>query len=1256
MAIQRFKLCLDNLVQGGETCKNPTILWQGLGFLEFNCLDPNCNCAEVQIPEGATEKCFNVIIDCQEECDKCPTQVIRRCLCDKNSDCGECEICGPDGICISRCPSGKVCKDDICVGCKDSSDCPDGKICVGGECVCPPGTPYTLPFGRCGECLSDEHCPPCTRCVDGTCVPIDCGTGVCDPKKNDCVECTSSGDCGTNECCIGNKCECCDGFEYNPITGECDPIGQCTTDEECPECYICVGDECIPRVCPTGYICIDDECRKVCECEAGPCSKTEACIPYNGEICYCEPCSGSCTDNGDCGYGCYCDNGNCKPNPCSSVACGTSVDCGEGCGCYNGVCTPCISLNCTNDECDDVEGCKCFGQKCKQDPCSGPCDNGADCGDGCGCLDGVCVSCDKLSCVGTECADVLGCTCIANNCVDKQGCDGGCSVSTDCPVGCTCYQGECVPCEDFPCDECSEHDGCACLSTTCVGDGTNDCDEDDITITREASCTLKGTVENDYCCTCETIDAIVEQTKTNSKLVYSIGLYKGGVKLSDLPVENESEYVGQYKLVVRFDNSTPIVKYVTVTSATPNKDSITFPEVAIPSNYSIFKATVEISNSLEFENNCVYEKRQIGEFYITNSMQLTAHLDSDSCRAPIFTWYKSSTTSFTNNEIFRQRYVDLSSPMVYTDILTADDGLRSGYYYQLDVDCSCEKSEQYASCQDPGKLYFCDPVEFNYTVSDCNKRILFDEVRQCATNALGGVQWELYIKTAAAPNYTLYATYTSALPAGPPYPANVILIPAGTIITTPSAISGIKFVIKGDPCTDCAIEELLEQSELCCANANTMTIAADCGSDGVEITVENSVSNPVSGCIVNMYQSGVLVASTATDVSGVAAFVNLNQNETYEFDLDVACDVDNCIEPVSYTHECVDCPTKSVTANYNVFSDILNITLSSIDVGNTYTYKVDGNTFTPNPSAIALSNGVHTVVVTETYPDESVCTYSAQFYVNNCASVVLTATYAWDQPTQLLEITAISGGTAPYTVSFNGQNFSGVPITGIDVSTVGMADGSFPLVITDSDGCSNTYQVVIDNCSQFEGNGVVDCEAGEITLIFNNGSGPFQYQLKDGANNTVVAATTASTSVTVSIDPNATSGEYTLLVRDSLGCEDVDTFDVVCPCIPAPSVDIARVQVAPTAAPNEYEIDITLGSFLNIAWPISITLYEELCEDTPTTPFVVIGDTYQESDLSAGQLDMDTFVITSPPDPSQVALIITDANGCTVCRNVTLLV
>lgn len=1268
MSILRYELCLSDILQGGTLCKNPTIRWEGLGEVEISCpFNDNCKCVEIQVPDDAPSRCFNVIIDC-EDCDKCPTQVIRKCLCDTTEDCGPCEIC-IDGVCQSRCPD-KVCDEDrdICVDCKTSEDCPDGKICVGGKCVCPPDKPYLQPDGRCTACIDDGHCPPCTRCVDGSCVPIDCGTGVCDPKKNDCVGCVNSGDCtGINECCVNGKCECCDGFAYNAITRTCDPIGDCQEDNDCPECFICIGDECVPRVCPTGYTCIDDECKKVCDCNDGPCSKTEACVPYNGEICYCEPCGDSCLNGENCGYGCYCDNGACKPNPCSAVACGTSLDCGEGCGCNDGVCIPCTSLNCVTDECAQVEGCKCFGTNCKTDPCSGPCNNGADCGDGCGCVDGVCVSCDKQSCIGLQCAQALGCDCIGVNCVDKQGCEGTCSVSSDCPPGCTCYQGSCTPCVDFNCDDCDSHDGCICDSNTCTGSSDDPCDGPDVVVVKQDRCDLKATLTTDQCCACEPIDVIVEQVKAVTSgittVTHTIGLFKNGVKLSDLPVSDEDKYIGQYKLTVTFGNMQPIIKYVNVTHATPNSDTIVFPAITVPTGSFAYKASIQITNSLEFVNNCTYGKGLLGEFTKTNSSTFTTDIASNDCRYPIFTWYKSNSPAFGSGDVFRKEYSYPISANLYEDVLTVEEGLESNKYYQVEVDCSCSKAVAYASpCALPGKLLYCDPSIFNYSLSDCNRKVTFGLVNECLTNAIGGVVWEMLIKTVASPIYTLYQTFSASIPAGPPYmTSSVVLIPGGTMVTTTSPITDIKFRIAGDPCDECDVEYEHEADPACCASAPSLTVSLDCVNTGIVATALDSGSLPITGCSISVYDSEDatnLVATGITDVLGEVAFSDLTIGNTYWVDFSngaTSCDLFDCVDIQSIEVNCTECVTKSVTANYNPGTQMLNIVLSSITGGNTYTYKVDNVAFTPNPSVLALSNGAHTATVIETFPDLSVCEYNGVFLVDNCVATVIAVTKTWDQPSQELQITAISGGAANYTVSFGGQTFTNVTTGGIDISTVGLIDGSYSLIVTDSNGCTTVTSVLIDNCSSFEGNAVVDCESGTIDLIFNNGTGPYNYSLKDSLNNVVASGATALTTINVAIDPDTESGNYTLTVTDALGCIDVDVFPVDCPCFPAPELDVTRVFVEAGTDPNEWNVSINLGNFTNVVFPVSITLYEELCEDTPTTPFVVIGDTYDTGDLVAGEIEMGVFTITVPPDPTQVALVLTDANGCTVCRNVTLL-
>ena len=1270
MALQRIKLCLSDLVQGGTACRNPQITWEGLGAVEFNCLDSNCNCAELQVPEDAVSKCFNIIVNCQQECDKCPTQVIKRCICDNNDQCGPCEVC-IDGQCISRCPD-KVCDEtrNICVDCTDDNQCVDGKICNAGRCQCPPDKPFEDINGRCVKCQSNGDCPPCTECVDGNCIPKKCGSGECDPNTGDCVDCLSSGNCTKpNQCCKNNKCECCDGFIYNPNTDQCEEIGQCREDEGCPKCYICIDKECLPRVCPTGYTCVDDECKKICECGTGPCSKTEACIPYDGTICFCEKCEGGCDTNANCGYGCFCDDGTCKPNPCGVTTCADATDCSNGCGCNGGLCVPCNSFQCT--ECDQINGCTCLGNNCASDPCNKPCTNGADCGDGCGCVNGMCTSCSKLSCVGLDCAQALGCDCINNICADVKGCEGPCSITGDCGIGCTCYQGTCSPCVDFTCDDCDNHDGCGCRDGKCEGSGEDPCDLDaDIILTKDdANCTLEGKLLLDQCCTCEPIDYIVEQLRisatefTPTRYKYSIGLYKNGTKLSELPIENEDQYTGQYKLTVTWTNRPygTVTKFVTVNAGTNPKDTLEFDLVTVPTGAQGQLAVVEISNELTFVNGCVYDKQELGNFpsFVNigpgaSLQERTGSITSSSCRNPIFTWYKSFGTSFLSSEIFRQVYVSPQSQGVYVDILNSSiPEFASNHYYQLEVDCSCAKVTKYTDAcgTNPGKLIFCNPDEFTVTGNDCNRSINIAQTNTCEVNHRGEVTWQIFIKTNSVPVFTLFTSVVS-VQQGSNY-----VFPQVNILSD-SPVSEVRIRIQGDECEDCTREYVLAPNALCCTDQPTMTLALHCGTTGIRATVLDALSAPIANCSINMYteeSADNLLGTSITNAFGTASFPNLTIGETYWFKFaNNGCDPLNCNEIQSIEMNCINCPTKSVTANYNPATQFLNIVLSSITIGNTYTYEVDGVLFTPNPSVLALSNGLHTATVTETFPDGSSCEYTGLFMIDNCGAVIIAVTQTWDDVTQVLEITLISGGTPNYTVSFAGQTFNNITSAGISISTVGLADGGYPLVITDSNGCSSTTNVVIDNCSNFEGNAVVDCNLELITVIFNNGSAPYQYQLQDGGGNTVASGVTNSNSVSVSMDPLAISGNYTLTVQDSQGCQDVDVFPVECLCVPAPYVDITRVFSDAGFDPNEWAITVTLGNFANITFPISITLYEELCENTPTTPFVVIDEVHAAPNGS-GEVIMNTFVVTIPPDPSTVSLVITDANGCTVCRNVSLI-
>lgn len=429
MAFRTIILNLKEALQGMEKCSNPDIKLLGYSNVDIKCIDEDKHIYTLQVPEDKLEadSCLTFSVDC-DECDNCPPQLVEKCLCDNIDDCGPCEEC-KDGFCVGKCSGDQICDEanNICVECKDKDDCPCNQICSAGKCVCPPEAPNELADGCCGSCKDNNDCPACTECVGDKCIPVDCGDGVCDPSQNKCVDCLKSGDCkGENRCCVNKKCVCCEGFTYNPVTDKCEPDAECESDDDCPVCQICTEDGCVPRVCPDGYVCVNDECKKICNCDNPSCPRSEGCVPLNADTCYCTSCEGSCSENGECAKGCYCnpDTGMCEANPCQG-SCDDAGDCagssqGIACGCHLGQCYPCASLPCDgpNAACESALGCACTDSgNCVGSNCGNSCDNYSDCAPGCACVDGLCISCSQLDCETEECADHPSCRCAGDTCV-----------------------------------------------------------------------------------------------------------------------------------------------------------------------------------------------------------------------------------------------------------------------------------------------------------------------------------------------------------------------------------------------------------------------------------------------------------------------------------------------------------------------------------------------------------------------------------------------------------------------------------------------------------------------------------------------------------------------------------------------------------------------------------------------------------------------------------------------------------------------
>lgn len=312
------KYCFSGIMQDGVACSAPTLEVLSHEGIDISCIEGLC--ISFSLTEGAESHCVTVKINCNS-CD-CPPVIERKCFCENSEDCPNgCEYCNSEGVCVSFCPDGKVCEDETCSDCSTDADCPCNQKCIQGSCVCEDPGDVLNPAGCCVECNNNLDCDPCEVCRNGECVPRDCGTGHCNPVTGNCQDCYVDSHCGDNECCIGGKCVCCEGFYRDPVTGLCIEEPECFTSEDCKDCEDCIGGDCKPRVCPKpGQICVNDTC-------------------IDG-----------CTDPDDCptGYGCL--NGQCVP--CNTLSCAGGISfCEQALGC------DCIDNTCEYIDCTVLDDC-----------------------------------------------------------------------------------------------------------------------------------------------------------------------------------------------------------------------------------------------------------------------------------------------------------------------------------------------------------------------------------------------------------------------------------------------------------------------------------------------------------------------------------------------------------------------------------------------------------------------------------------------------------------------------------------------------------------------------------------------------------------------------------------------------------------------------------------------------------------------------------------------------------------------------------
>lgn len=1085
--LKRYTLTIGTITQGGKTCTNPTITAEVNG-LTVPCPYEN-GVIEVQVDPTTVIHCVDFVIDC-EDCEKCPPQVIRRCLCETSEECQECENC-IDGWCVPYCPDSKYCQDNICVDCTEDSHCPCDQVCVNGKCQCPNDKPNQDSNGCCHACIDGQKRDGfCEICVGGAWTNIICPNSYPDPDTCECKECINSGQCPANQCCVDGKCQCCPGYYFDAGSGTCIPLPDCQRDTDCPPCYTCVNGTCQPIVCPSGFKSIgSDCCAKECDCDNPTCPVGQSC--YRTEDgCICVGCEGPCLTNTDCDPACGCEDNACVPNACNNP-CTSGLDCDPGCGCLNNRCVPCEG-SCTgtpNSECEQKDGCRCNDGNCEGEPCNKACLEADDCEDGCGCQDERCVDCESVSCASNlDCP--YGCYCDQGVSLCKANpCPDLCSSGTDCGPGCGCKDGHCYPCSSFDCPgECEEVSGCECNGSNCSK--KSGCDDVLSIIKLDDSCELKGNLDTKDCCACPTVGLDVAVNMAAKYVNVSTTLRKGlnftDLALGSTGIVNEIPLSGTARLTITQNlekvgsPATKATKVITVDfdyGGVDNQNTAQLSDCNTVTIAGIVYDVVSLDISIEgltpfiYENECrsTLPKTELGTLTCASgslTRQMLRFTPLIRCKTPLFTWYKGATTATLTK--FRAVYASRLDSDSYVDIIDGTDGLEACKYYKLVSDCGCDPVTFY-SCSgselSPSKVTFCQPSDLTVDIdpNTCNKDICIREVDVCT--AMADQDYELYI------NGDLYGTYTST---------GGTLFAGDLCFSYTEPVTEVKLVFPCDDCDGCEIVKTLEfVDDPCSCSTSELLVTAsfiDCAS-GVDYFVSggtapynivvkrgsttlysfNTSTSPYAGVIAGALQDGLYVV-TVTDAFGCVKTATATATG--------CCDLD--VLTASY-----NCSTSKITITYTGGTGALVLSGS---FGSGITGDGGGNN--------VFSVGTLTTGSTYTlsFTDANGCVDTIDLLVNCCANFLINVA-TLDETCENISV-SVSGGTAPYQYSIDGGSFTSFTYPAIPLGAP-LTMGDHTLTIKDSKNCTSITTINCSACPDYSNTGFsadYDCTNGGFVV------------------------------------------------------------------------------------------------------------------------------------------------------------------------------
>ena len=211
----------------------------------------------------------------------------------------------------------------------------------------------------------------------------------------------------------------------------------------------------------------------------------------------------------------------------------------------------------------------------------------------------------------------------------------------------------------------------------------------------------------------------------------------------------------------------------------------------------------------------------------------------------------------------------------------------------------------------------------------------------------------------------------------------------------------------------------------------------------------------------------------------------------------------------------------------------------AIDVtitGGTTPYSISWSNGATTEDLVGIPGGTYIITVT----DASGCTATQSFTVNEPPAIVISGTITdascSGSPDGAIDIT-VSGGTPPYTYSWNGGVFTTEDLNGIGA-------GTYTVTVTDAAGCTMqaTFNVGEPPAITVTVDSVVAATCnqpnGAVYITVSGGTPGYTYNWDIGFTTEDLV--------------NVAGGTYTLTVTDAAGC--VDTFQVTVPAYDTPYV------------------------------------------------------------------------------------------------------